>query len=105
MFPNSDAPSNALGSIRKTWSTALKHAKLPHFPIYDLRHTFASRLAAAGASPITVAQMLGHASTGIAMTYVKVINEARRDAIRKLEEFRESHKAESAKVEQRDVIQ
>jgi integrase len=49
--------------------------------------TFASRLAAGGASPITVAQMLGHSSTGIVMTLVESIDEMRRDAIRKLERF------------------
>jgi len=39
---------------------------------------------------LTVAQMLGHSSAGIVMTYAKAMDEARREAIHKLEEFRES---------------
>jgi integrase len=100
VFPNMKCPSKPLGCILKTWSTALKNAKIPQFPIYNLRHTFASRLAAAGASPITVAQLLGHSSTGIVMTYAKTIDEARRDAINKLEQFRESRLVRSGVAEQ-----
>lgn len=51
---------------RRSWASALKKAGLPFFHICSLRHTFASRLNAAGVSPLTVAQMLGHASPGIA---------------------------------------
>jgi integrase len=48
VFPNPSNPSNHLGSIRKTWSTALRNALLDSFPIYSLRATFARRLSAAG---------------------------------------------------------
>jgi hypothetical protein len=37
---------------------------------------------------LIVAQMMGHSSAGILQTYAKVIDEYRRDAIRKLEAFR-----------------
>ncbi len=91
IFPNLSNKRHPLQGGRRSWVSALKKAGIPYFPIYNLRHTFASRLSAAGASPITVAQMLGHSSTGIVMTYAKAIDEARRDAIRKLEEFRQLH--------------
>ena len=46
------------------------------------------------ASPISIAQLLGHASVGIVMTYAKSTDEARRDAIQKLEQFRQLHTTE-----------
>ena len=39
---------------------------------------------------LLVAQMMGHSSAGILQTYAKVIDEYRRDAIRKLEAFRQT---------------
>jgi integrase len=88
VFPNPKAPSTALKSVKKTWATALKRAGLPQFPIYNLRHTFATRLAAIGASPVVIAHLLGHSSTAIVMTYARAIDSAHRDAILKLDEFR-----------------
>jgi len=37
---------------------------------------------------LIVAQMRGHSSAGILQTYAKLIDEYRRDAVRKLEAFR-----------------
>ncbi len=91
VFPNLENTRHPLQGGRRSWASALKKAGIPYFPIYNLRHTFASRLAAAGASPLIVAQMLGHSSAGIVMTYAKAMDEARWSAIRKLEAFRQSH--------------
>jgi integrase len=74
--------------LPKTWATALKKAKIPYFPIYNLRHTFASRGDAAGISPVTLAQLLGHSSTGLLRTYALAVDKGRRDAIKKLAEYR-----------------
>jgi integrase len=95
VFPSISNPRHPLQGGRKAWVSALKKAGIPYFPIYNLRHTFASRLNAAGASAITVAQMLGHSGTGIVQTYAKVLDDARRDAIKKLEEYRELRTATS----------
>jgi integrase len=74
--------------VRVAWSKAVKAAGLDYFWIYDLRHTFASRITEAGASPIFVAQIMGHSSPNILQTYVKAIDEFRRSAILKLETLR-----------------
>jgi integrase len=90
VFPNLDRPGHHLLSIQKTWSTALRAASVPYFPIYYLRATFASRLSALGVPDTFVAQMLGHSSTNILPHYVKAIDEFRRDAIRRLDEMRKT---------------
>lgn len=48
------------------------------------------RLSAAGEADLLVVQMMGHSTASILQTYVKVMDEYRRDAIRKLEAFRQS---------------
>jgi integrase len=88
VFPNPRQPAKPLKDVRRAWRAALKAAKVEYFWIYDLRHTWASRMVQAGVSPIFVAQMLGHSSTSILNTYAKTIDEYRRDAVRKLEELR-----------------
>jgi hypothetical protein len=44
----------------------------------------------AGTSAVTATLMLGHPSTGIIQTYAKVLDEFRRDAVKKLDEYRRS---------------
>jgi integrase len=77
VFPNTRNPERPL--------------KIEYFWIYNLRHTFASRLSAAGLSDLFVAQMMGHSTPSILQTYAKVIDEYRRDAIHKLESLRADH--------------
>ena len=58
-------PSPRMGSskphittVRKLWDRTLKRAGLPHFSLYELRHTFATRLSAGGVADHFVTQML-----------------------------------------------
>lgn len=78
-------------TVRRSWARALKDAGLEYFWIYDLRGTLASRLTQAGVSPLFVAQIIGHAGTSILNTYVRAVDEYRRDAIHKLERLRDEH--------------
>jgi integrase len=87
VFPNMRTPSRPVNDIRHAWAKVLKDAGLDYFWVYNLRHTFASRLSAAGVSDLFVAQMIGHSSPSILQTYAKAIDEYRRDAVRKLEEM------------------
>ena len=90
VFPSFSNRRHPLQGGRKSWASALKKASIPFFPIYNLRHTFASRMTAAGVSPLTIAQMLGHASTQIVPRYAQVLDQNRFDAIKKLEALRQS---------------
>jgi integrase len=91
VFPNLRNPSKTLKDIRRSWAKALKDAGIEYFHTYDLRHTLGSRLTQAGVPPIFVAQILGHAGTSVLSTYVRAIDEDRRDAIHKLEKLRHTH--------------
>lgn len=98
VFPNMRQPTQPLKDARKSWAKALKDAGVPYFWIYDLRHTFATRLTQAGVSPLFVAQILGHSSTSILSTYAKAVDEYRRDAISKLETLRTSAELNKGQV-------
>jgi integrase len=89
VFPNFSNRRHALQGGRKAWAATLKKAGIPFFPIYNLRHSFATRLTAAGVAAITVAQMLGHSSTQIVPRYAQVLDQNRLDAMKKLEELRQ----------------
>jgi len=78
-------PAKPRRDVRHAWEKALKDGGIDHFWIYNLRHTYASRLSAAGVSDLFVAQMIGHNSPGILQKYSKAIDEYRREAVRKLE--------------------
>jgi len=95
VFPNLRTPIRPIKDVRHAWARALKNAGIQYFWIYNLRHTFASRLSAAGVSDLFVAQMIGHSTTTILHKYSKAIDEYRRDAVRKLENMRAEHADQS----------
>jgi integrase len=96
VFPNFSNRRHPLQGGRKAWKTTLKAAGLQYFPPMYLRHNFASRLTAAGVSPLTIAQMLGHSSTQIVPRYAQVLDQNRLDAMKKLEALRQSSLPDSA---------
>jgi integrase len=59
VFPNLANPKTHVKSVKKSWANTLKAARVNYFPIYNLRATFASRLSAAGAPDVFIAQMMG----------------------------------------------
>jgi integrase len=96
VFPNFRDPRQPAKDIRKTWAKALKDAGIEYFWLYNLRHTYSSRLSAAGVPDLFVAQMLGHSTPGILQRYSKAIDDYRRDAIRRLELMRQAYMQRSA---------
>ena len=45
-------------TLKKAWKATLGKAGVPYFPLYELRHTFATRLSAGGVADHFVSQML-----------------------------------------------
>jgi integrase len=90
VFPNFENRKHPLQGGRKAWTATLKKAGIPYFPIYNLRHTFATRLTMAGVPQLTVAHMLGHSSTQIVPRYAQVLDQNCMDAMKRLEALRQS---------------
>lgn len=44
LFPSPVLDDKPITSVKKAWTTTLKKAKVPYFPIYHLRHVFCTRL-------------------------------------------------------------
>lgn len=88
------------GDLRAAWTKTLELAGIRPFRMYDLRHAFATRMIAAGNSPVFVAQILGHSNPSILHVYARAVDEFQRSAIVRLEAFRA---ANVASVNQRDT--
>ena len=72
VFPSPRDPSSHFQDYKTAWRTAVKKAGLADRRAYDLRSTFASRANVCHATGMTVAHLLGHASTQILpTTYVQ----------------------------------
>jgi len=50
LFPTTQegAAKPHLTTVKKSWALSLERAGIPHFTLYELRHTFATRLSAGG---------------------------------------------------------
>ena len=80
VFPNR-AKTAGIVRIQKSWNRLIKDADLPHYRIYDCRHTAASRMLNNGASLKQVASVLGHSSLAITEHYLHTTEEGKREAV------------------------
>jgi len=91
VFPSPRIPNAPVTDYKTAWRTAARKAGLSDRQIYDLRSTFASRANACRASGLTLAQLLGHASTQVLPTYVKPLDENTKAIIEGLNAARNLH--------------
>ena len=54
LFPSPVKPGQPITTVKSAWKTTLKNAEVAHFPIYNLRHVFCTRLS--WVAPDTVIQ-------------------------------------------------
>jgi integrase len=89
VFFNPQNPAKYIRSVKTAWHNALRAADInPPLAIYNCRHTFATRLLAAGVPDAVVDQLLGHSRRDVLSCYSARVNEYLRDAIQKLEKLR-----------------
>jgi integrase len=88
VFFNPQRPSVHILSVKTAWHTALRMAGLSPFPIYQCRHTCATRLAASGVSDTIIDQLLGHSRRDVLRFYTARVLEYLRDAMVRLYQLR-----------------
>ena len=86
VFPSSRKPGDRIQDHKMGFWKAVQLAGIPHIRFHDLRHSFATRLVLAGVDLITVQHLLGHAKITMTARYAHSVEEARIDAVRRLEE-------------------
>lgn len=84
--PRRRGPLDAHNWTARIWRPALAQAGIEDLRWHDLRHTFASRLAAAGVPTRTLQDLLGHNSPAMTARYAHLGPDDLRAAVRVLEE-------------------
>ncbi len=84
--PRRRGPLDAHDWTAKVWRPALAQAGIEDLTWHDLRHTFASRLAAKGVPTRTLQDLLGHNSPAMTARYAHLAPEDLRAAVKALEE-------------------
>jgi integrase len=83
--PRSGGRKPHIANLRKAWAATLKRAGVPYFSIYELRHTFATRLSAGGVADHFVTQMLRQSDAGVFKRYSQAKLNMMREALTQLD--------------------
>jgi excisionase family DNA binding protein len=78
-------------TVRRAFEMACKRAGIENFRFHDLRHTVASRLIEKGVDPVTVMNLLGHASLKTSEIYLHSSLRQMEKAVRLLENRGDEH--------------
>jgi integrase len=82
IFPSPVRPDRSISTVKTAWRNTLKRAGVPHFPIYNLRHVFCTRLS--GVAPDAVVQRaMRHTSPETKRRYQLGMAEQVREAVEK----------------------
>ena len=83
--PSRKAQKPYITTLKKAWRGALKRASVPYFSIYELRHTFATRLSAGGVADHFVTQMLRQGDSQVFKRYSQAKLNMMREALSRLD--------------------
>ena len=84
-----------LGSLKKVWRSTLRCAGVPYFSLYELRHTFATRLSAGGVADHFVTLMLRQGHAGVFKRYSQAKLNMMREALDRLDRRANEHERSS----------
>lgn len=80
LFPGLD-PTKSRVTVQKSWKRIKRDAKLENFRLYDVRHTFASKLVMRGVDLYTVSELLGHSTVEMTKIYAHLSPEHLKSAV------------------------
>jgi integrase len=78
-------------NLRKAWTATLKRAGVSYFSLYELRHTFATRLSAGGVADHFVSQMLRQGDAGVFKRYSQAKLNMMRESLNRLDRKANEH--------------
>jgi integrase len=85
LFPSSHNTSeHQVDCFKKTWRRTLQRAGIPHFRLYDLRFTYATRLSAGGVADEWVTQLLRQSDAKVFKKYSQMNLQMKREALTRL---------------------
>jgi integrase len=82
-------------NLRKVWAATLKKAGVRYFSLYELRHTFATRLSSGGVADHFVTQMLRQGDAGVFKRYSQAKLNMMREALDRLDRKANEHDSNS----------
>ena len=82
-----------LTTLKKAWATTLERAGVPYFSLYELRHTFATRLSAGGVADHFVSQLLRQDDPVVFKRYSQAKLNMMREALSRLDRQANEHGA------------
>lgn len=89
--PNRRAKKPYFTALRKPWANTLRRAGVPYFSLYELRHTFATRLSAGGVADHFVTQMLRQSDSKVFKRYSQAKLNMMREALERLDRHASEH--------------
>ena len=82
VFPSPHLPDQPISTVKTAWKAALRRAGVPHFPIYNLRHVFCTRLSGVAADAV-VQRAMRHTSPETKRRYQLGMTDQVRQAMEK----------------------
>jgi integrase len=88
-IPTGMKPEDAgpIVKVNAAHTATVKRSKVARFRLYDLRHTWATRMAMAGVDLVTLASMLGHSKINMVMRYAHPTEEHQFAAMEKRQRY------------------
>jgi integrase len=83
VFPGAGSTGHVV-EIKKSWRSLCKAADIEGLRIHDVRHSFASQLASAGASLPLIGALLGHSNPTTTHRYAHLFQDPQRAAVEKV---------------------
>lgn len=84
LFPGRGVGDRPIIKVNNAHAATLERAKLSHFTLYSLRHTWATRATEKGIDLVTLAAMLGHSRIQMVLRYAHPSEEHQAAAMRKM---------------------